>query len=95
MAPVEHHAVTLESLARDHHETGEDIASISERVDKIAATQLTAEDVQALRVIIEQDKRTRWLWSTARAWALWVSAVVAGATIGMDALKTALKRLIA
>ena len=68
---------------------------LSARVDKIAAAQLTAEDIASLRVIIEQDRRTRWLWSTARAWALWISAVVAGATIGLDALKTAVKRLIA
>jgi hypothetical protein len=74
---------------------GDRIARLSERVDELTAAQLTADDLASLRIIIEQDRRTRWLWSTARAWALWISAVVAGATIGLDALKTAIKRLIA
>lgn len=71
------------------------LSDLGEKIDTIAAAQLTAEDIASLRVIIEQDRRTRWLWSTARAWALWITAVVAGWTIGVDALKSALKRLIA
>ena len=48
----------------------------------------------ALRLLLEQDRRTRWLWTTASTWALWVTAVVAGMTVGLDALKTMLKRLL-
>ena len=68
--------------------------SLSRNVDRIERTQLSPEDLAALRLLLEQDRRTRWLWTTARTWALWVTAVVAGMTVGLDALKTVLKRLI-
>lgn len=47
-----------------------------------------------VRKLLEQDARTQWLWSTARTWLLFVAAAVTGVTLGLDALKTVLKRLI-
>ena len=63
-------------------------------IDQVERNQLPPEDIAALRLLLEQDRRTRWLWTTARTWALWVTAVVAGMTVGLDALKTMLKRLL-
>lgn len=47
-----------------------------------------------VRLLLEQDARTQWLWSTARTWLLFVAAAVTGVTLGIDALKTVLKRLL-
>jgi hypothetical protein len=60
-----------------------------------AEKPLTDSEMGELRSLLEQDRRTRWLWSTARTWALWVTAVVAGLTVGVDALKTIVKKLMA
>ena len=54
---------------------------------------MTEDEMRAIREIIEGDRRARWLWETARTWALWVTAVIAGFTVGVDALKALLKRL--
>jgi hypothetical protein len=70
------------------------VEALGNNIDRMEKGQLSADDIAALRVLLEQDRRTRWLWTTARTWALWVTAVVAGLTIGLDALKTVLKRLI-
>ncbi len=73
----------------------EETAPLRDALAKMKDAQLTEEDSKALREMLEQDRRTRWLWSTARAWAVWIAAVVAGYTIGLDALKAMLKRLVA
>jgi hypothetical protein len=70
------------------------VDTLGKSIDRMEKGQLSADDLAAVRVLLEQDRRTRWLWTTARTWALWVTAVVAGLTIGLDALKTVLKRLI-
>lgn len=68
--------------------------SLANSVAAAEKTQFSADDIAAIKLLLEQDRRTRWLWTTARTWALWVTAVVAGFTVGLDALKAALKRLI-
>jgi hypothetical protein len=87
-------AVTPDTLAGDINDLGDMISALSERVDKLAAGTLTAEDVSALRLLLEQDRRVRWMWASARTGALWVSAVVLGFTVGVDALRTVIKRLV-
>ncbi len=56
--------------------------------------ELTQTELKALRSIIESDKRVKWLWSTLRLWALWITAVVAGVTIGWETLGKIVKALI-
>lgn len=71
------------------------LADLQKSIDRIADRTLSEEDMKAIRELLEADRRTRWLWSTARAWAVWIAAVVAGYTVGLDALKSILKRLVA
>ena len=60
---------------------------------KLDSRQLSDTDWAAFSEMLEADKRNRWLWSSARTWAIWITAVVAGLTVGIDALKTIIKRL--
>ena len=83
--------IDVEKLARAV-ENG--LAEIQALRDEIKKEAWTREDRDHMKMLLEQDRRTRWLWSTARAWAVWIAAVVAGATVGLDTLKTILKRLI-
>lgn len=71
------------------------LGSIEERLQAIERRLPSEEDTKALRVIIERDARVQWLWSSARTWALWVAAIVAGWTVGTDAVRALLKRLLA
>ena len=70
------------------------LADLQKSVDRIEERMPSPEDAAALKALLEVDRRTRWLWATARAWAVWIAAVVAGYTVGIDALKAILKRLI-
>lgn len=45
---------------------------------------LTDDELNYIRSVIEQDKRVRWFWSTARTWALAVTAIVAALTVGTE-----------
>ena len=60
-------------------------------LDKRLLTEVEAINVKRL---LEQDARTQWLWSTARTWLLFIAAAVTGVTLGINALKDVLKRLI-
>lgn len=67
--------------------------ALDERIDALEARELQDKEIAALRELLEQDRRTRWVWATARTWALWVAAVGAGLTVGYDFLRTLIKRL--
>ena len=67
---------------------------LADSLEKVEKSMFSDSERAALREKIEQDRRTRWIWSTARAWALWITAVVAGLTVGLDFLKAALTRLM-
>lgn len=47
-----------------------------------------------LRELLQAESRWSWLRSTIRSWALAIAAVVTGATIGIDALRTLIRNLI-
>jgi hypothetical protein len=47
-----------------------------------------------VRKLLEQDARTQWLWSTARTWLLFIAAAITGVTLGINALRDVLKRLL-
>jgi hypothetical protein len=55
----------------------------------------TADEMKELRKLMEQDARTRWLWSSIRTWVLAISAVIALFTVGFDGIRTILRRLVA
>ena len=56
--------------------------------------QLTAEELKALREIIEADKRAKWLWATIRNIAVWVAAVIGGISLAWDGLVTMLRHMV-
>ena len=60
----------------------------------LEARLLSPLEVDKVKKLLEQDARTQWLWSTARTWLLFIAAAVTGVTLGIDALKTVLKRLL-
>lgn len=55
--------------------------------------QLSDSEIEEVRKIIEQQKRVKWLWGTLRTYAMWITAVVAGYSVGWDMLKKVLASL--
>lgn len=56
--------------------------------------QLTTEELEALREIIEADKRAKWLWASIRNIAVWVAAVIGGLSLAWDGLVTMLRHMV-
>ena len=56
--------------------------------------QLSDEELIEIRSIIESDKRAKWLWATARTWAIWMTAVIGGFTVFWDAAGRVLKAMV-
>ncbi len=54
---------------------------------------LTDDELDKLRAMLESDQRVRWFWSSAKTWAIGIGAVVAGLTVGLDALAKVVKWL--
>ena len=57
------------------------------------AQQLTGAELLAVRELLESDRRWNWVVSGLKTWALWITAIVAGCTVGLEALKSAVKEL--
>lgn len=55
--------------------------------------QLTAAEIIALRELLESDRRWKWIVSSLKTLGLWITAVAAAATVGVDALKALVKSL--
>ena len=49
--------------------------------------QLSPSERRELRQMMERDRRAKWLASTIRVWALWITAVLAALGFGFDAIK--------
>ena len=47
---------------------------------------LTDEEIKDLRAVLEQDRFVRRFWSSVRTWVIAIAAVVAGVTVGFEAL---------
>lgn len=47
---------------------------------------LSDRELRECRELLERDKFTQRLWSSARTWALWIAAVVGAVTLGMEAI---------
>lgn len=56
--------------------------------------ELTDAERARVRELLRAEERWAWLRSTIRAWALAIAAVVTGATIGIEALRGLLKKLM-
>lgn len=49
-------------------------ASLEER--HLPSNRLTPMEIEAVRELIESDKRARWFWSSIRIWLSWISGVL-------------------
>jgi len=47
---------------------------------------LTDEEIKDLRAVLEQDRFVHRFWSSVRTWVIAIAAVVAGITVGFEAL---------
>jgi hypothetical protein len=65
------------------------VSALELRVDAFSV-----EEIERLHKLLESDARMRWLWETIRTWALWVAAVVAALTVGLDSIRAAIRRLL-
>lgn len=54
---------------------------------------LTDEEIKDLRAVLEQDRFVRRFWASVRAWVLAVAAIIAGITVGFEALAKVVKFL--
>lgn len=57
------------------------------------ADDLTATEIIAVREILESDKRWRWVGAGIKTWAVWIAALIGAGTLGLEALKSAVKAL--
>lgn len=69
-------------------------STYKELPSELSARLLTAEEVLKVRELIQQDARTRWFWSSLRTWVLAISATIALFTVGLDGLKSILRKLV-
>ena len=68
---------------------------LNEELTKLLEKRLpTEEEIVELRKLMEQDKRIKWFWSTARTCLIMLSAMVYFFTVGFDGLRTILKRFL-
>lgn len=54
---------------------------------------LTPDEIREIRTILDQDKYVRRVWTTVRTWAVAIAAVIAGISVGFDAIAKAIKFL--
>jgi len=47
---------------------------------------LSDSEIRELRVLMEADRRLKWLWKSIRVTAIWVAAVAGTVSIGWDML---------
>ena len=55
---------------------------------------LTDQELSEIREIILADRRAKWLGATIRTWAIWIAAVIGGATVFWDAAERVLKAIM-
>lgn len=84
-AATSHRQVTIERHIREY---------ITREFGDLDRRLLTEVEIASVKKLLEQDARTQWLWSTARTWLLFIAAAVTGVTLGINALRDVLKRLI-
>lgn len=55
---------------------------------------LTTDDFKLLKDVIEHHTRVRWLLNSARVWLIAAMSIVTFLTIGLDGVKSILRKLI-
>lgn len=55
---------------------------------------LSDEELRAIRTLLEQDKRVKWLWTSLRTYGLWISGTVLGFSLGFETLKKIVQFLV-
>ena len=63
-------------------------------LDDIPARSLSMKEVADLQSLLERERRVRWLATSIRTLLVYVAAVVAGLTVGYEALRAAIKKLV-
>lgn len=61
--------------------------------EKSQATRFTVEEVAVLKSVAKNYERWTWIASSLKTWAVWIVAIAAGYTVGLEALVKAVKRL--
>jgi len=69
----------------------EDLAKLKRILDNFV--ELRPDEVEAMRSIVEADKRAKWLWAAIRNFAVWVVAVGAGISFAYGTLIDTVKHL--
>jgi hypothetical protein len=46
--------------------------------------ELTPRERARVRALLERSERSEWLWSSLRAWAIWIAAIVGGVTVSWE-----------
>lgn len=62
-------------------------------LDEMRDRLLTQAEAAELRALLERERRMRWLATSLRTLLVYIAAVVAGATVGWEALRAAVRRL--
>lgn len=62
-------------------------------LDDIPARSFSTKEVADLQSLLERERRVRWLATSIRTLLVYVAAVVAGLTVGYEALRAAIKKL--
>jgi len=60
----------------------------------LSDAELTPRERRAVRTLLRQDDRTRWLWSTARVWSIWITSVLGALYLGGLAIRDGLKKIL-
>lgn len=63
-------------------------------LDDLRDRLLTPAEAAELRGLLERERRFRWLATSLRTLLVYVAAVVAGATVGWEALRAAARKLV-
>jgi len=66
---------------------------LAEHQRQAETNQLTAAEIIAVREILENDRVWKRVTSGLKTWAIWLAAVFGAATIGFEALRSAVKAL--
>lgn len=66
---------------------------LQDHIDQQHAQQLTPAEILAVREMLEVRRRWQWIGASVKTWAVWITAVVAAWTVGIDVLKSFIKSL--
>lgn len=77
------------------HASDEEFAAriLAEYQRQAQAQCLTAAELLEVRELLETRRRWEWIRTGLKAGAIWIAAIVAGATVGLEALKATVKAL--